>query len=152
MTTACSYLMGQVNITRMLVRRMYARTTVGSMGNEQQKLKVWVQLQDCKLIDVSYGGIAQKTGVLLFWFGCDQQQKHHTAAPPPTAMRRRMERNREKLVGRDKGSLTEQQTKGTATTKIQKRGIHKTNQQKRACRTQPLCPGPNRRCALPSRK
>jgi len=42
-----------------------------------------------------------------------------------------MERNRQKPVGRDKGSLTEQQTKGTATTKIQKRGIHKKNPQNR---------------------
>jgi len=32
-------------------------------------------------------------------------------------------------VGRDKGSLTEQQTKGTGTTTIQIREIHKTNQQ-----------------------
>jgi len=31
------------------------------------------------------------------------------AVPPPTSVRRRMERNRQKLVGRDKGSLTEQQ-------------------------------------------
>jgi len=35
-------------------------------------------------------------------------------------------RNRQKLVGRDKGSLTEQQTKGTVKTTIQIRGIHKT--------------------------
>jgi len=41
-------------------------------------------------------------------------------------------------VGRDKGSLTEQQTKGTVTTTIQIRGIHKTNQQNRARRTDPL--------------
>jgi len=33
-----------------------------------------------------------------------------------------MERKRQKLVGRDQGSLTEQQTKGTATTMIQKKG------------------------------
>jgi len=32
-------------------------------------------------------------------------------------------RNRQKLVGRDKGSLTEQQTKGTGTTTIQKKGV-----------------------------
>jgi len=38
-----------------------------------------------------------------------------------------MERKRQKLVGRDKGSLTEQQTEGTATTTIQKRGTHRTN-------------------------
>jgi len=37
-----------------------------------------------------------------------------------------MERNRQKLVARDKGSLTEQQTKGTVTTTIQMRK-HSTN-------------------------
>jgi len=57
-------------------------------------------------------------------FGCRQQQKSHAAAPPPTGTRRRMERNRQKLVGRDKGSLTEQQTEGTVTTTIQKRRKH----------------------------
>ena len=35
-----------------------------------------------------------------------------SAAPPPAVVRRRIERNRQKLVGQDKGSLTEQQTKG----------------------------------------
>jgi len=35
-----------------------------------------------------------------------------------------MERNWQKLVGRDKGSLTEQQTKGTGTAMIQIRRIH----------------------------
>jgi len=38
-----------------------------------------------------------------------------------------MERNRQKLVGRDKGSLKEQQTKGTVITTIQIRGKHNTN-------------------------
>ena len=38
-----------------------------------------------------------------------------------------MERNRQKLVGQDKGSLTEQQTKGTGTTTIQIRRKHHTN-------------------------
>jgi len=38
-----------------------------------------------------------------------------------------MERNRQKLVGRDKGSLTEQQTKGTGTTMTQIRRKHNTN-------------------------
>jgi len=38
-----------------------------------------------------------------------------------------MERNRQKPVGRDKGSLTEQQTKGTVTTTIQIRRKHNTN-------------------------
>jgi len=51
------------------------------------------------------------------------------AAPPPAEVQRRMERNRQKLVGRDKGSLTEQQTKGTVTTTIQIRRIHNTKQQ-----------------------
>jgi len=55
----------------------------------------------------------------VLWFGCDRQQKRHAAAPPPARVRRRMERNRQKLVGRDKGSLTKQQTKGTGTTTIQ---------------------------------
>jgi len=54
------------------------------------------------------------------------------AAPPPTGVQRRMERNRQKLVGRDKGSLTERQTKGTGTTTIQKRALHRTNPQNRA--------------------
>jgi len=61
------------------------------------------------------------SSIALFWFGCSQQQKRHTAAPPPAGVRRRMERNRKKLGGRDKGSLTEQQTKGTVKTTIQMR-------------------------------
>jgi len=40
---------------------------------------------------------------------------------------RRMERNRQKLVGRDKGSLTEQQTKETVKTTIPIRRTHNTN-------------------------
>ena len=50
-------------------------------------------------------------------------------------------------MSRDKGSLTEQQTKGTVTITTQKRGIHRINQQNRARRTEllsqtalPLCP------------
>jgi len=61
-----------------------------------------------------------------------------------------MEGKRQKLVGRDKGSLTEQQTEGTGTTTIQKRGKHKTNQQNTARRTQPLSL-PDRTAAVPSR-
>ena len=63
----------------------------------------------------------------LFWLGCRWQQKCHSAAPPPAAVRRRMGRKRQKLVGRDKGSLTEQQTKGTGTTTIQIRRKPNTN-------------------------
>jgi len=53
--------------------------------------------------------------------------------PSRLRVRRRMERNRQKLMGQDKGSLTEQQTKGTGTTTIQIRRIHNTNP-----RTEPL--------------
>jgi len=63
----------------------------------------------------------------MLWLGCGQQQKRHMAASPPAGVRRRMERNRQKLVGQDKGSLTEQQTKGTGTTMIQIRRKHNTN-------------------------
>jgi len=53
-----------------------------------------------------------------------------SATQPPLStgrVWRRMERNRQKLVGRDKGILTEQQTKGTVTTTIQIRSKHDTN-------------------------
>jgi len=74
----------------------------------------------------------------LLWFGCGQQQKHQAAAPsPPPRVRRRMERNRQKLVGWDKDSLIEQQRKGTGTTTIQIRSKDNTNH-----RTEPLSPGP----------
>jgi len=49
------------------------------------------------------------------------------AAPPPAGVQRRMERNGQKLVDRDKGSLTEQQTKETVTTTIEIRRNHNTN-------------------------
>jgi len=65
------------------------------------------------------------------------------AAPPPTGVWRRMERNRQKLVGQDKGSLTEQQTKGTITTMTQIRRKHNTN-----CTTHRAAL-PDRRHALP---
>ena len=52
--------------------------------------------------------------------------KCHAATPPSAGLRRRMQRNRQKLVGQDKGSLTEQQTEGTGTT-IQMRRKHNTN-------------------------
>ena len=78
-------------------------------------------------------------------FGCSRQQKHHAAAPPPARVRRRMERNRQKLVGRDKDSLTEQQTKRTGTT-IQIRKKHNTN-----CTTQRAVL-PDWRRVLPSRE
>jgi len=83
----------------------------------------------------------------MLWFRCGRQQKRHAAAPPPTGVQRRMERNRQKPVGRDKSSLTEQQTKWTGTTTIQVRRKHNTN------RTTHRAALPNRRsCALPSRE
>jgi len=51
-----------------------------------------------------------------------------------------MERNRQKLVGRDKGSLTEQQTKGTVTTTIWIMRIHKTKQNSQSRSHRPLLP------------
>jgi len=62
-----------------------------------------------------------------FGFGCGRQQKHHAAATPPTGVRIRTEINRQKLVGRDKGSLTEQHTNGTVTTAVQMRRKYDTN-------------------------
>jgi len=50
-----------------------------------------------------------------FGFDCGRQHKRHAAAPPPAGVRRRTKINRQKLVGRDKGSLTEQHTNGTVT-------------------------------------
>jgi len=80
----------------------------------------------------------------MLQFGCGRQQKRHAVSPPPAGMRRRMERNRQKLVGRDKGSLTEQKTKATVTTMIQIRRVHNTN------RTTQRAAAPDRHCALPS--
>jgi len=51
----------------------------------------------------------------------------HYIALPLTGVGRRMGRKRQKLVGQDKSSLTEQQTKGTVTTTILIRRICKTN-------------------------
>jgi len=67
------------------------------------------------------------------------------AAPSPARVRRRMGRNRQKLVGRDKGSLTEQQTKGTGTTMIQIKRMHYTN------RTTQTATLPDRTAAASSR-
>jgi len=52
-------------------------------------------------------------------FGRGRQQQGRSAAPAPAGVGRRRERNGPKLERGDKGSLTEQQTEGTATTTIQ---------------------------------
>jgi len=51
------------------------------------------------------------------------------ASPPPAGVRRRIEGNRQKLVGQDKDSLTEQQTKGTVTIAIPIRRIYNIKQE-----------------------
>jgi len=56
---------------------------------------------------------------VMVWLWLATKAPHHTAAPPPAGVRRRMERNRRKPVGQDKGSLTEQETKGTGITMMQ---------------------------------
>jgi len=73
-------------------------------------------------------------------------KKRHAAAPPPAAVRRRMERKRQKLVGQDKGSLTEQQTEGTVTTMVQIRRKHNNEPHDPDSRS----PRQDRRRALPS--
>ena len=103
-----------------------------------------------KIFDIWYKKLRDLLSFLsaCFGFSCHRQQKCHAAAPAPAGVRRRMGINRQKLVGRDKGSLTEQQTKGTGTTTIQIRGIHKTKQT-----AQKSCsPELDQHCALPSRK
>ena len=83
--------------------------------------------------------------IVLVWLQ-PATKKRHAAAPPPAGVRSRMERNRQNLVGRDKGSLTEQQREGTATTTIQMRRKHNTN-----CTTHRAVL-PDRRRVLPRRK
>ena len=68
------------------------------------------------------------------------------AAPPPARVQRRTERNRQKLVGRDKGSLTEQQTEETVTATIQIRRKHNTNHTTQRAALHDHC------CELPSRE
>jgi len=58
---------------------------------------------------------------------------------PPPGCGGEWKRNRQKLVGHDKGSLTEQQTEGTGTTTIQK---------KRVTQNKPAEQSPQNRTAL----
>ncbi|XP_075282967.1 uncharacterized protein LOC142362011 [Opisthocomus hoazin] len=84
---------------------------------------------------------------LGFWFRLLLATKAPRGRLPPAGLRRRMERKRQKLVGRDKGSLTEQQTEGTVTTTIQ---IRRKIRHKLAQRT--VSPEQDRRHALLSRE
>jgi len=65
--------------------------------------------------------------VIVWLWPATKGSRGCSTAPPPTVLGKRMKRNRQKLVGQDRGSLTEQQTKGTVTTMIQIRRIHNTN-------------------------
>jgi len=67
-----------------------------------------------------------KKCVIVWLWPSTKGPRSCSATPPPARVERRIERNRQKLVGRDKGSLTGQQTKGTGTTTIEIRRIHKT--------------------------
>ena len=60
--------------------------------------------------------------------------------PSPAGLGRRMERKRQKLVGRDKGSLTEQWTKWTVITIILIRRIYKTNSEMHRVTLTAQCP------------
>ena len=50
----------------------------------------------------------------MLWFGWSRQKKRHAATSPPAGVWRRMEKKKQKPVGQDKGSWTEQQTKGNS--------------------------------------
>jgi len=67
---------------------------------------------------------------------------------PPPRCRGEWKETGRKLVGWDKGSLTEQQTKGIATTTIQIRGIHRTDR----TTLQTRYPGQDWNRMLPSRE
>jgi len=86
----------------------------------------------------------------MLQFGCGWQQKHQVATLlplPQLGCEGEQKENRQKLVGRDKGGLTEQQTKGTVTTTIQIRRIHKTKQQNTESKLSP--PAAHSRAATP---
>jgi len=63
-----------------------------------------------------------------------------SVAPLPAGVGRRMERKRQKLVGQDKGSLTEQQTKPKVTTTLQRRRTYKTDRETHGATLTARCP------------
>ena len=87
---------------------------------------------------MSWGG--HLGGVIVWLWLATKAPRGRSAAPRPAGGQRRMERSRQKLVGRDKGSLTEQQTKGTVTAMIPIRRKHKTKQQ--TAESNSHCPPP----------
>ena len=82
----------------------------GLFGWEMNHTNLWVHLGHLLCIALQY--IMRILVNDCLGFGCRRQQKRHEATPPPAGVRRRMKRKRQKLVGRDKGSLTEQKTEG----------------------------------------
>ena len=88
-----------------------------------------IYLAWCKSLPLQKVIITWRFLVIVWLWPATKGPRGCSAAPPPAGVQRRIERNRQKLVGRVKGSLTEQQTKGTITTTIQTRRIHKTKQQ-----------------------
>jgi len=76
-------------------------------------------------------------GYVLVWLWPATKAPCGRPSPPPGCGGEWKERGRNWWVG-IRAVLTEQQTKGTGTTTIQIRGTHKTNQQNRAHRTEPL--------------
>jgi len=65
---------------------------------------------------------------LMLWFGCRNKSATWLPLPQPGCGGEWKETGKNWWVGWDKGSLTEQQTKGTRTTMIQIRRIHNTKQ------------------------
>jgi len=81
------------------------------------------------------------TIVIVWLWPATKGPRSHSATPPPRwGVEENRKKNRQKLVSRDKGSLTEQQTKGTVTGAIQIRRIHNTKQQNAESRSH--CPPP----------
>ena len=111
------------NLSPRKVRAVFA----GDEDTEEKQKNTLQLLKDC------CNGKEHTLVSCCFGFGCRRQQKRHAAAPPPAGVGRRMERKRQKLVGRDKGSLTEQQREGN-------RNNNDTNKEKTQPRTvqQPL--------------
>jgi len=54
--------------------------------------------------------LGTKFNVIVWLWPATKGPSNCSAAPPPAGVWRRMERKRQKLVGWDKGSLTEQQS------------------------------------------
>jgi len=79
-----------------------------------------VKTQDLEDFHILLRALSNLHSSTVSWFGCGWQQRtkrllYHSS---PSGVGRRMERKRQKLMGRDKGNWTEQKTKQTVTTTI----------------------------------